>query len=120
MAQRKFIDLPSGQFIPLTALCDNTGAPVAASAGSNRVDITSGTSDQTFVAANPARKGLLIDNESTSVLYLLFATGTSSVTNYSVRVPAGANINLGANFYTGIIKGVWASANGFARITEFV
>lgn len=120
MSQQKYLDLPAGNYLPLVVMSDSNGLPVSAPSGSNRVDITSSTSDTLIVAANQYRKGILIDNESTATLYLLFASGVASTSNYSVRVPAGANINLGSSFYLGVIRAVWASANGFARVTEFV
>lgn len=79
-------------------------------------------SSVTVLAANSARIGATITNDSSAVLYLKFGA-TASTTSYTVslagsgsapfsyyEVPAG---------YTGIIDGIWASdAGGNARVTE--
>lgn len=80
--------------------------------------------DTTILAANTARKGASIFNDSTQILFLLCAAGTSSSTNYSIQIPAGGYFELpllsGGGVYTGILKGIWAAdASGAARVTEF-
>lgn len=83
--------------------------------------VTSAAADTVILAANGNRKGATIYNESTAILYVLLAVGTASATNYSVQVTPNTSttgyyeVPFG---YTGIIKGIWASANGFARVTE--
>lgn len=75
----------------------------------------------TLIAANSARIGATITNDSSALLYIKFGT-TASTTSYTVvlagaasapfsyyEVPAG---------YTGRIDGIWASATGNARTTE--
>jgi hypothetical protein len=82
--------------------------------------ITSSIAVQTILAANNSRSGAVIFNDSTQRLYLLLsATGTVSATVKTLDVLAGAAYDVPAN-YSGIIKGIWASANGFAYVTEFV
>ncbi|MDE2098062.1 MAG: hypothetical protein KGL39_12485 [Patescibacteria group bacterium] len=83
-----------------------------------QTSVASSGSDGTILAANAARIGATIYNDSTQILYLLLASGTSSNTNYSVQLVASAYYEVPA-FYTGVIKGLWASANGNARVTEF-
>jgi hypothetical protein len=73
----------------------------------------------TILAANPNRQGATIYNDSTSILYLLLATGTASATNMSVPL-APADYYEVPTVYTGIIVGIWsADASGAARVTEF-
>ena len=57
-----------------------------------QTSVASSSSDVTILAANRARKGALIFNDSTQILYLLLATGTSSNSNYSVQVNAAPPI----------------------------
>lgn len=83
-----------------------------------RSNVAGSASDGTILAANIGRKGATIHNDSTAILYLLLATGTSSATNFTVQMPAGAYYELPFR-YTGVIKGIWASATGNARVTEF-
>lgn len=94
----------------------------------SQFSVASASTDDVLVNANPARKGLMIYNDSTAILYVLFDNNLSggqpkiaSTTNYSVQIGAnGGFFEFPPIFvYTGIIKGIWASANGNARITEF-
>lgn len=75
----------------------------------------------TLLAANSARRGATIVNESTSTLYVKFGT-TASATSYTVALPpmgtTGAYYEVPFG-YTGKIDGIWsADASGAARITE--
>lgn len=82
--------------------------------------VASSAADGIILAANGGRLGATIYNESTAVLYLLLANAVSSATNYTVQVPASGYYELPTSFlYGGVIKGIWASANGSARVTEF-
>jgi hypothetical protein len=76
----------------------------------------------TVLAANANRLGATISNDSTAILYLLLGTGTASATNYTVALDQKGSV--AAYFevpfdFTGIITGIWASATGSARVTEF-
>lgn len=80
--------------------------------------VTSTISSTTVLALNANRLGALIYNDSTAILYLAYA-GTASTTAYTVQVPSQALFELPvAPDYTGIVTGVWAAANGAARVTE--
>jgi hypothetical protein len=76
------------------------------------------TTNTTILAANVARFGASIYNESTAVLFLLLGAGTESATVYTLQMAAGSYYETPFGF-TGIIKGHWASANGSARIVEY-
>jgi hypothetical protein len=78
--------------------------------------VTSSTGSVTLKAANAARIGLSIYNDSTQVLYVKFGSGASSTT-YTVKMVAGSYYEAPYG-YTGIAAGIWASANGFAYVTE--
>lgn len=75
----------------------------------------------TLIAANSARIGATITNDSSALLYIKFGT-TASTTSYTIvlagtasapfsyyEVPAG---------FTGRIDGIWSAASGNARTTE--
>ncbi len=74
-----------------------------------------------LLAANNARKGATITNDSSAVMYLKLGA-TASTTSYTATL-AGST---GAPFayyevpfgYVGAIDAIWASATGNARITE--
>lgn len=69
-------------------------------------------------AANPARKGLTIWNDSSSVLYVKCAASAASATSFTVKLVADAYWELPFR-YTGEIRGIWVAAAGAARVTEF-
>ena len=71
---------------------------------------------QTLLAANANRNGAMIYNESTSILYLKLGA-TASLTSYTVQVLAGGYYEVPA-YYSGIIDGVWAAAQGSCQATE--
>lgn len=88
-------------------------------------DPTTGTLSQvassatavTILAANTSRKGAAIFNDSTQVLYLGLSNTTPTSSAYTVKMAAASYFEVPAG-YNGIIKGIWASANGNAVITE--
>jgi hypothetical protein len=80
--------------------------------------ITSSGSSVTILAANASRKGAIIYNDSTQILYLDLSGGTASSSSYSVQIPAQGYFEVPIPIYNGLITGIWASANGNAYITE--
>lgn len=104
-----------------TAVTGTVATSSQKSATGTQTSVTSSGSDGTILAANANRLGGTIFNDSTQILYLLLANATSSATNYTVQVPPATyygyfELPFG---YTGIVKGIWASANGNARVMEF-
>ena len=83
-------------------------------------NVASSASSVTVLASNTSRKGAIIYNDSTQILYLDLSGGTASSSSYSVQIPSQGFFELpGPNLYNGAITGIWASANGNARVTEF-
>ena len=71
-----------------------------------------------LLAANAARIGATIFNDSNARLYVKFGA-TATTTSYTVRVAADGYYE--APFgYTGSVDGIWSSANGSARVTELI
>lgn len=72
-----------------------------------------------LVAASSNRKGVIITNEGSTILYLAFAA-TATTTAYTVQVPATTGqftLDPTAG-YGGPISGIWAgSPTGNARVT---
>lgn len=67
---------------------------------------------------NPDRVHGQIFNDSTSVLYVRWGAGATS-TVYTTKVaPQGFYELPRVNAYVGPVSGVWATANGSAKITE--
>lgn len=85
--------------------------------------VAASASSVTLLAANNARKGATITNDSSAVLYVKFGA-TASTSSYTVTL-AGSGAAPFSYYevpfgYVGIIDGIWASATGNARITETV
>jgi len=70
----------------------------------------------TLLAANVARIGATVYNDSTALLYVKFGT-TASTSSFTVRVASQGYYEVPFG-YTGRIDGIWASANGSARVSE--
>jgi hypothetical protein len=97
----------------------STAATPAASAATTSV--ASSASPVTLLSLNSRRSGASITNDSTAILYVLLGAGTVSSTNYSYAIDAKTTVpgvlDVPAD-WTGIVTGVWVTANGVARITE--
>lgn len=87
--------------------------------------ITSSASSVTLLAANTStdastsRKGVSIYNESTQVLYVHLGATAATAANYWLAMAANSYAEVPFR-YKGEIRGIWASANGFANVSEFV
>ena len=89
------------------------------SSTSTKANVAGSASSVTILAANTARRGASIWNDSSAILYLDLTGGTASATSCSVKLIADAFYEVPFG-YTGLITGIWASATGSARVTEFV
>lgn len=83
--------------------------------------IASATSSTQLLAANSARIGGAIVNDSTAALYIKLGTAASATSfDYYLAgsvsgVPAQMDLPEG---WTGVVYGIWASVNGAARVSE--
>lgn len=91
-------------------------ARAAAAATSAVTSVASSATNVTLLASLAGRKGATIYNDSAQILYVKFGA-TASATSYTVQMAPGAYFEVPFG-YTGIIDGIWASADGDARITE--
>lgn len=71
----------------------------------------------TVLASNAARKGFIVYNDSTVVLFIAFSA-SATTTAFSAKLQPGAAYN-SDTLYTGVISGIAAAASGSARVTEF-
>lgn len=92
-----------------------SGAVLAPAAGVV-TSVPSATTVSTLLAANSARRGAAIFNESTSALYIKLGSA-AALTSYTVQIAANGYFEVPFG-YTGVITGLWAAANGNARVTE--
>lgn len=80
-------------------------------------NVAGSASSVTLLAANADRRGATIWNDSAAVLYVKFGA-TASATSCTVKMIADSYYEVPFG-YTAVIDGIWASATGSARITEF-
>ncbi len=79
-------------------------------------NVSSSATNVTLLSANASRLGATVFNDSAQVLYVKLGA-TASATSFAVKINAGGYYEVPYN-YTGIIDGIWASADGAARIVE--
>lgn len=102
---------------PLPVNIISGGSSVAVTT-STLANVASSASSVTLQASNASRVGWDCFNDSTQVLYVKFGA-TASATSFTVKIAAGGYYEMpSALIYKGIIDGIWASANGAARVTE--
>lgn len=81
--------------------------------------VASSASSGTIFAATGAARRRTVFNDSTAVLYLAFTSSAASTSNYTVQIPAGGYYEFPEPCYSGAVTGIWASANGNARLTSW-
>ena len=109
------------------ALVDESGSAVNSSnplsikvpAASSAVvtSVTSSATNSTLLAANSNRKGVLLYNNSTSILYIKYGA-VSSLSDHSLAIGPGGYFEFPPPIYIGIVDCIWSVANGSAKITE--
>jgi hypothetical protein len=87
------------------------------SASSAITSVAGSASSVSLLVSNAARKGFFIYNDSTKKMYLKFGA-TASATSFTVILQPDGFYEHSSVIYTGAIDAIWASAAGFARITE--
>lgn len=83
-----------------------------------KANVSGSASSVTILAANVGRTGATIWNDSTAILYLDLTGGTATSTSCSVKLVADAYFEVPFH-HSGLITGIWASATGSARVTEY-
>lgn len=82
--------------------------------------VASSTSEQLLLQANANRRGYVIHNDGSQVLFIKFGTGAST-SSFTYKVAAGGTLESPAHpHYIGPMYCVWDTANGSARVTELV
>lgn len=85
-----------------------------------RSSVPAAVADTLLLAANPARLGATITNDSSNAtLRVGYGAAPVSATDFSVTLLPGGSAYLEVPFgFTGEIRGIWDIASGDARITE--
>lgn len=81
-----------------------------------QASVASSATNVTLLASNANRLGATFFNDSTQVLYLKLGA-TASNTSYTIQLASNGYYEIPYN-YTGIVDGIWVSANGNVRVTE--
>jgi hypothetical protein len=81
-------------------------------------NVASSATNVTIFAAAGNTRARTVVNDSTAVLYLKYGV-TASTTSYTVQLAAGAYYEFPQPTYAGQVDGIWASANGSARVTSW-
>ena len=95
-----------------------TRVPCARSA--TTYNIPSSATSVILMRARPDRRGATIFNDSTQVLYVRLGEsggGVASTSDYTIQMATLTYYEVPFD-YTGPIYGIWAAANGNARVTE--
>lgn len=100
--------LASDETVPVTLPVSTTAAQTSVAGSAASVSL---------LASNSSRKGYSIFNDSTAILYVGF-TATTTTSAYSVKLFPNSCIS-SEFIYTGVISGIWASAAGAAKVTEY-
>jgi hypothetical protein len=95
-----------------------TAIPATKPTTATLANVASSATNVTLFAAAGTSSGRAVFNDSTAVLYLKFGV-TASTTSYTVQLAAGAYYEFPQPIYGGQVDGIWASANGFARTTQW-
>lgn len=91
-------------------LVSGSFTPATSSTATDPTQTTVGTSAVQALAAS-ARKAMSIQNQGTTVLYVLLGAGTPSASKYTVALPAcGAHDDGSSPAYTGPMGVVWQGA----------
>jgi hypothetical protein len=80
-------------------------------------NVASSATNVTLVSSSTSRKGLIVHNDSTQIVYVKYGA-TASTSSYTYKIPADATWEMPSPIYTGQVDAIWASANGNARTTE--
>lgn len=104
--------------MPVTLASDQsavTANPTRSGTGTSS-NVGSSASVVTLLASNSSRLGATVFNDSNQNLFLKLGSA-ASLTSFTVRVTPNGYYEVPYS-YTGIITGIWSSANGNARVTE--
>jgi hypothetical protein len=75
------------------------------------------TSTQLFASSTSA-KGRSVANDSAAALYLKYGTAATT-SSFTVEIAAGGYFEFPVPLYGGVVEGIWGSATGAARVTEW-
>lgn len=85
---------------------------------SNTLQVGSTTGSVELMKEDERRRGVLIFNDSTAIMYLRFSQNASSAV-YSIQIAANSSYNVPKEFVGCYMSAAWAAVNGQALVTQF-
>lgn len=95
-----------------------TGVDIPVSSVGTITSVASSATAVVLLPARPNRKGAAVFNASTASLYITLSDQTPSATQFTHTILTNTYYEVPFR-YTGVIGGIWVSANGAALMTEF-
>lgn len=101
-----------------------TVSPTESSTCSTAGPAAVGTSSTQAIAANAARKRLMLQNVGTTAIYILLGAGTASATNFTFILPAGGTTKDGSSpvwqdtMWQGAVQWASSASGGLAVANE--
>jgi hypothetical protein len=112
----------NGNLVATTNNGDGTSSlqtnPISSITAATVANVASSASNGTVFATATNVHGRTVFNDSTAVLYLKFGA-TASTSSYTVQIAAAGYYEFPQPVYAGQVDGIWASANGNARVTSW-
>lgn len=104
--------------VTIAAAGPDVDVKIAPVSSATVTSVNSANTNTTLLAANTARRKVLITNTDANALRVKLGA-TASATSFSVAIPANGYWEMPDPPYTGIIDGIWdADGSGAAIITE--
>lgn len=94
------------------------GAGTTAVPAAVTVNVAGSAVSVPLFAPVPAANGRTIYNDSTAVLFVKFGA-VAAVTSYTTQIAPNGLYEFPAPVYSGEVDGIWAAANGNARLTSW-
>lgn len=115
---KKYEDIGDDAFAEVVSTQPAAGSTGSKADTATLSNVNDSDSNQTLLAANPDRLGVIVVNDSTATLFLKYGV-TASATSFTYKIGPGSTWEMPGVVYTGIIDGIWdANAAGAARCTE--
>lgn len=116
------------QTVPGTRILEVGGSitvsPVESDTCSTNALVAVSTSSVTAIAANASRKRLILQNQGTTILYILLGSGSASLTNYTFALAACGTTKDGSSpvifdeMWQGAVQVISSAAGGLLNAQE--
>ena len=116
---------PASGVVTVQGITSGTPIPISGTVTANPqtsstatlTSVAASTTTESLLASNSSRKALSLYNDSISAVYVAFAA-TASSSAYSVKMQPNSFFE-NSILYQGAVSGIWVTATGNMRITEY-